>query len=475
MNGSLAPGLEWVRCAQPARLATRRVAATLAAVSLSLSLALVLASTEVRAAPLEPQGEDWEGLSQFVRLAASEVGAARVVVRNELELDDLKANDAIVLVHPERDVDPEELSVFMRAGGRVVLLDDYGAGDKLLAHFRIRRVPLPAHPAEMLRQNAALAIAEPASEHDAVRDVERVVTNHATGLSDTGLAPLLVVHGRNEPDVLLAVAGVVGKGRFLVVGDASIAMNAMLRFPGNHALARAIVRYATEASEADVTDDRTAVARGGAAGTLYVLANDAAITGRYSNGAAGPIRDGRRALSEALASLRRGLPPLPAYIGALFVGTGVVLWATRRAGRTHKPSPPRFVRPLAATEQGGVAGHAAILAGPGASPIAAAMELRSAVEERIAARLGLDGSLPHEALVASVRAAGLLGKTDSAALARLLAEFAHMDPDAPKRGVGVRRLLGRVRPRQLVSMAGRARDLLAAMDTARHGTIAGPT
>jgi hypothetical protein len=205
------------------------------------------------------------------------------------------------------------------------------------------------------------------------------------------------------------------------------------------------------------------------------MANGAAITGRYANGSAAPIGDGRRALSETLASLRRGLPPLPAYVVALFVGTGVVLWATRRAGRTHKPSPPRFVRPLAVTEQGGVAGHAAILAGPGGSRIAAAMELRSAVEEQIAARLGLDGSLPPEALVASVRAAGLLGKADSAALARLLAEFAHMDPDAPKRGVGVRRLFGRVRPRQLVSMAGRARDLLAAMDTARHGTIAGPT
>jgi len=441
---------------------------------------ILLASSRAHSAPLEPQGEDWEGLSQFVRLAGSEIGPARVVVRNRLELEDLKPTDAIVLVHPERDIAAEELSVFMRAGGRVVLLDDYGTGDRLLAHFRIRRVPLPAHPAEMLRHNAALAIAEPASEHAAVRDVERVVTNHATGLSDTGLAPLLVVHGHNEQDVLLAVAGIVGNGRFLAVGDASIAMNAMLRFPGNHALARAIVRYATDATEAadatqsDVADGSTAATHPGANGTLYVLANDALITGRFVNGAPRLMGEARRVLSVALASLRRGLPPLPAYFAALFVGIGVVLWATRRAGRTHKPSPPRFVRPLALAAQGGVAGHAAILAVSGGSPIAAALELRRAIEERIAARLGLDGSPSHEALVAMVRAAGLLGKVDSAALARLLAELARVASDPSERPEGGRRALGRVRSAQLVSMAGRARDLLAAMDGAPHGTIAGP-
>src|SRR5258708_37755631 len=101
----------------------------------------------------------------------------------------------------------------------------------------------------MLRGNPALGIAEPdltSGGHPAVRDVSHVVTNHATGLAHPSLSPVLVVHGDGEPDVLLAVAGSVGPGRFLAVGDASIAMNARLRYPRNRALSLGLVRYATE-------------------------------------------------------------------------------------------------------------------------------------------------------------------------------------------------------------------------------------
>ncbi len=139
------------------------------------------------ARPFDLRGDDWEGLSQLVRMAGSELGGARVVATTTLDLHGIEPADALMIVHPTRSLDVEGLSSFMHAGGRIILLDDYGTGDELLARFGVRRRPLPARPAEMLRANPALAIAEPAAEHPVVRDVSRVVTNHATGLEHPAL------------------------------------------------------------------------------------------------------------------------------------------------------------------------------------------------------------------------------------------------------------------------------------------------
>jgi hypothetical protein len=226
----------------------------------------------VDARPLDPRGENWEGLAQFLRMAETELGGARLVSNTTLDMTRLEPADSLLVVHPTRSLDVESLSSFMHAGGRLILLDDYGTGDALLARFGVRRRALPARPAEMLRDNPALAIAEPAAEHPVVRDVSRVVTNHATGLEHPGLSPLLVVRGDGEPDVLLAVAGTVGRGRMIAVGDASIPMNSMLRYPGNRAFALALVHYAAE-------DDSW----GKRGGKVYVLANDFETTGTFGD------------------------------------------------------------------------------------------------------------------------------------------------------------------------------------------------
>jgi hypothetical protein len=412
-------------------------------------------------------------------MAQAEIGAERVLVRDALDVGDLRSNDALILVHPQGHVMPDELSAFMRSGGRVILLDDYGTGDELLGHFHIRRVPLPAHPVEMLRHNPAFALASPASPHAAVRDVDHVVTNHATGFGDTGLLPLLVVHGSNEPDVLLAVAGVVGRGRFVAIGDASVVMNAMLRFPGNHALARAVIRYAGEDDDAEEGTSGASELRGPissaspaaalsprASGRVFLIANRAKITGHFTGDEAGPLGDFRRAIKQALGELRHGLPPLAAYVAALLVGACVVAWASRRAGRTHKASAPRFVRPVPTAEQGGVAGHAAALAADAGSLTRVAQELKSAIEEQIAVRLDKDGPLPEGTLVANVEARGWLGKTDAAALARILAELGRVSPQ--------RLFAGRRRAR-LHALAAQGKALLEAIDVGRHGKLVRPT
>ncbi len=420
---------------------------------------LALATTTTT--PFDPQGQDWEGLSQLVRIAQSELGAPRVVTPTTFALADLKREDGVIMVHPDRTVDVDEFAGFMRAGGRLVLLDDYGTGDQLLARFGIRRVALPTRPAEMLRDNPSLAIAEPASVHPTVRDVSHVVTNHATGLEHQALSPLLVVHGDGEPDVLLGVAGAVGRGRFIAIGDASIPINAMMRYPGNRSLSLALVRYAT--------DDDVWGKRGG---TLYLVSNGFRTTGAFGDAsrAGTAVGAARRALVEGLETLRReGLPPGATYFAALVVGIGVVVWTSTRVGRRHKPASPKFVRAVPATLQGGVAGHAAVLGSPRASRLLAILELKSALEEQLATRLGLEHVPPRDELVAKVRAAGLLDDDRARALSELLGELGRVEARIAH-AAAVGRPLERIRggdaagTARVIAVAARIRRLLDVLE-----------
>ncbi len=427
-----------------------------------VSLWVGMVSTRVvGASPLDLKGQDWEGLSQLVGLAQAELGATRVVTVSgthgegaKLDLSQLHKEDALFIVHPVAPLDVDELSTFMRAGGRVVLLDDYGSGEELLARFGIRRVPLPAKPAQMLRDNPALAIAEPASTHPAVRDVGRVVTNHATGLDHKALSAVLVVRGDGEPDVLLAVAGAVSQGRLLAVGDSSLLMNSMLRYPGNRALASALVRYATE-------DD----AWGRRDGKLYVLSNDFTTSGAFGvdSRLGGALGQAARALKEVLDTLRHeGMPPLAAYLLALAVGLGMVAWTSSRAGHPHRTIVPRFVKPASVAAQGGVAGRAAVLAAPGTSRVLAMLEMKSALEEDLATRLGLDRTPTPEELASRARAAGLLDSAQAEALARLLKALGELESALPLGRVGRRRAIERVSDQEVLAMAVRVSDLLRA-------------
>jgi hypothetical protein len=398
---------------------------------LALGTVLVGTSGRARAAPFELSGEDWEGLSEFLHTAVLELGSSRVIPTSSLDLHRLDPADGIVLVHPTRALDIEELSAFMRAGGHIVVLDDYGTGDELLAKFDVRRVPLPNRPARTLRGNPALAIAEPGAElHQSLGDVSDVVTNHATGVEQPSLSPILVVRGEGGDDVLLAVAGVVGRGRMLAIGDGSVVINSMLRFPGNRKLALAVVRYAVE-------DESW----GRRSGKLYVVANDFDTTG--SLGAsfgqpespfAGATSELRRAIAESLDALRHnGVSSVATYVAALVVGIGVLVWTGARVGRMHTHATPRFARRVPVVAQGGIAGHAAVLGAPGTSRALAILELKSALEEEIATRLGLDRAPPPEQLVARLRAARLLDEAGGRALSHLLVTMGRVETRLGKR------------------------------------------
>ncbi len=449
-----------------------RAKSSAAVFALFACLACVSAlSRPASAAPFDLTGTDWEGCTEFVQLAEAELGAGRVSVVSKIEMRQLKREDALILIHPTRAIDTDALSAFMRHGGRVVLLDDYGTGDTLLRHFGIERVPAPAHPSEELRNNPSFAIAEPASNHPVVKDVSKVVTNHPTGLRHAELSPVLKIRSADGNDVLLALAGAVGQGRFLAVGDASIVIDSMLRYPGNRAFARALVHYAT--------DDDNWGKRGG---NVYIAANDFEIRGRFGESASfwDDLDDARRDAVDSIEQVRRsGMPAGASYVLAVAIGLAVVIWVGSRAGKPHRPIVPRFLRGTPVAIQGGIAGHAAVIGAPGTSRVLAMLELKSALEEGMCALLALDAPPGSDALLLKLAAAGLLPDEDLRALKALLLRLSNVETASLSRQhlprgdqPGFRAGPGKIRDREVLSVAKTVERLLATARAAAKSSAA---
>ena len=157
--------------------------------------------------------------------------------------------------------------------------------------------------------------------------------------------------------------------------------------------------------------------------------------------------------------------PAVAYFGALALALGIIAWTSTRVGRVHKPTAPHFVRSVPPALQGGVAGHAAVLGAPEGSRALALVEWKSALEEHLATRLGLERAPAHEELVAQVRTAGLLDEKRTASLSRLLAELSRVETvfTSPTRPAGWSDRVGDAR---LLAVANQARELIALLEPA---------
>jgi hypothetical protein len=385
--------------------------------ALCLFFAIALISRMSPAAPFDLTGSDWEGTAELVRLARAELGASRVSATSQIDFSELKPEDGLLLLYPEKSLDVEELAKFMRAGGRVILLDDFGRGESLLQNFGLKRIPAPRHPAEFLRHNPQLALAEAASAHPVVADVNRVVTNHATGLSHPDLSQVLKIRATDgDQDVAIAVAGLVGQGRLLAVGDPSIVMNSMLRYSGNRTFARGLIRYAVDT---DVWSKR--------GGRLFIAAGTFDQKGAYG-GEQNTLSEWFRDLRDLLDQIRKeGLPSVLAWSASAALGLALVIWVGSRAGRLHKPVIPRFIRKLPPVAQGGVAGHAAVIGAPQTTRVLAVLELKSALEEQLTTMLGLSKVPGHQDLLAQISERGLLDAEGVHSLRRLLLRMSSVE------------------------------------------------
>lgn len=347
----------------------------------------------------------WEGTSELYALAQQELGKARVEVLASIDYEHLGKDDGLLVLHPERDLDYNELSAFLRAGGRMAVLDDRGEAARFLLRFQIRRVEAPRSPAQSLRDNPNLAIAVPAVEqvagqeqnrHPVVAGVDRVVTNHPTALVHPNLTQVLKIPALGEPDATLAVTGIIAKsGRLFAMGDPSTVINEMLRYPGNRAFASGLLKYLLE--------NDSGVSRGG---KLYIVANDFGQKGHFG-GARGPLGELSN-LSSALAELaseleKNGLPGTLSLVLAVLASAGAMAWALSYSSRLYRRSVPRYALASPLVAQGGLAGRAAVLSAPTTDPALVLLELRAALSEALAQRLGLSRLASPEQIVQELR------------------------------------------------------------------------
>lgn len=429
------------------------------------ALLALLVPASARAGAFEFGDPEWQGTSELLEIARSELGKRRVEIVGVLDFDRLEPADGVLLLHPTLDLDSDELGAFLAAGGRLAVIDDRGKATSFLARYRIQRVEAPLRPALMLRNSPNLPIAVPVvqevagqeqNRHPTVRDVDRVVTNHPTALLHPDLTPVLEIPAVGEPNATLAVTGVIGKrGRLFAMGDPSVFINLMLRYPGNRAFARHLVQYLVD------RDDW-----GERGGKLYVLSNAVGRRGHFG-GAPGPAREAREALDsvrEALKDAREnGLSgPIALCLAALALAVALV-WALEHALRAYRRYLPRYALASPLVAQGGVAGRAAVLAAPTTDRALVLAELRSALVEALAERLGVDARAPSSRLADEVAARGALGRDTLDALKELLREL-----DRGQAFLAQNRRLRVPEPR-LVELHQKMMEILAEIDQRRGG------
>ena len=389
-----------------------------------VAAALLIRPPLAKAAAFEVKDTSWEGCSALLELGRAELGEGQVVPLSHLDWSALEPEDALFIMHPDHAPSSDKLAAFLAKGGRVAVIDDFGAGDQILARFQIERVPAPSRPFSMLRNNPSLAIAEPAREagegiavHATVQDVERLVTNHPTGLRNSKLTPVLTIRASGEPDVLLALAGNFGtppRGKLLAMGDPSVFINEMLRYPGNRAFAVGLFRYLSQGSK----------------GRVYVVANQFAESGAYPG-----LEGWRSELAERFEGVEQMLRRLAsegfaggaglALAGLLAFGVG--LWTTSVASRPYRRRMPSFARPVPLVAQGGLAGRAAVLSAPTTPRALVVLELKNALQEGLSHELGFAEPRSPAQLLDALKERGGLDEARLGALKKVALEMATIE------------------------------------------------
>jgi hypothetical protein len=181
----------------------------------------------------------WDGLESLLALAHD--AAAPLETGETIELGKLDAQDALLIVSPEAALPTSALTAFLRDGGRVALLDDFGSGERLLAAYQVTRSAAPElDDVPALRGNRRLLVAYPASEHPLVEGVELLLTNGASALRHHDLKPVFTFgHG----EAALVLAGAVGAGRLVAIGDGSVVINQLLTVPSHQRFAKNLLAY----------------------------------------------------------------------------------------------------------------------------------------------------------------------------------------------------------------------------------------
>jgi len=245
------------------------------------------------------QNRSWNGLSDFLSLVVESGVKAELVER--IDMGSLSVDDALLIIHPTNELPIHASARFMKRGGRLAVLDDFGASYGFLYAFEFgRSAPVVRRNTRRLRNNDNLLVARPTARHPLAEKVSALVTNHPQTLYHSELKPIFAFDTSRSSALILV--GAVGEGRLIAISDSSLLINNMLEFPGNRVFARNLIRYLTKDN----------------LGRLFIAIGDATLIDSHIRFAPRDSLDGIR---QALILLsRHRLSPL-----AVHTLTGIVL------------------------------------------------------------------------------------------------------------------------------------------------------
>jgi hypothetical protein len=350
--------------------------------ALAALVACVLAPGRARAdTDYDPSSDAWNGLSQLVA-AGRDIGV-RVETPTRLDVGTLAPDDGLLIVYPTGPLPVDAIGGFLKAGGRVALADDYGTGAALLTTYQIARRPPDPGVGLRLRGNDALLVARPEGAHPLGEGVGALVTNHPEEVRHRDLEPIFAFDGGGGA---LVLAGAVGAGRLVTLGDPSVLINNMQQFRGNRRFATNLIRYLAE----------------GRSGRLVVVTGRTPVVGRFGEvGADRPLHDLRRALEQAA---RVTLPPPALRLAAATLCAVLIVFA---ASALPRRSPYDGEGMFARTPHvGGFEGRIAHFREGTRDLTMPALVYKAELEAEIVRRLGLSGLAVLRDVLGGLRARG---------------------------------------------------------------------
>ena len=336
-----------------------------------------------QASPFDPRGDDWEGLSQLVRMAQAELGPQHVSSPPRLDLRELETRGRRPH-RPPRAAARRRRALGVHAGGRAARpprrLRRRATGSSRASASGACPCPRGPRRCSAATPRWRSPSRRARTRRSATSSASSPTTRRASSTPPCRRCSSCAATG--SPTSCWRLAGAVGQGRLLAVGDASLGINAMMRYPGNRALCAALVRYVTE-------DDAWGKRGRQALHPRERLRDHRELRRRLaaSGGAAGDAAPDARATPWRCCGTTACRRSPRTSSRSRWASASSCGRARARAGRTSA-AVPRFVRRVPPAAQGGVAGHAAVIAAPGTSRVLAMLELKSALEEDLATRLG---------------------------------------------------------------------------------------
>jgi hypothetical protein len=343
-------------------------------------LVLVFGRNRARAEDLQLNATGWNGLSELQAIAGRE---GEVLAPTRIDVSQLEATDALLIIHPVTPLPTNELAKFLRKGGRLAVADDFGTGKELFGAFGMgMHAPSRDHPSS-LRNNPALLIATPLLGHPLADGVDALVTNHPQVIYHPELTPIFSLSAGHGAIVL---SGGVGKGRLVAVSDASVFINNMLELPGNRAFARNLLRFL----------------RGPTRSRLYLAASDTQWLSSFRHMTTGnPLAR----VSAALAQLAKPRLPALAVIALSAVLATVLLAGAATALPRHSAYARRAY--LQNPEvSAGMAGRVQYYASANRNYLAPLLVLKLELEHRLVDHLDARDQPQREAVLRALPARG---------------------------------------------------------------------